>query len=81
MNAAKDASSTISSEKDLHERSKDVAWYCKELEEIPRKMRELLEVYSDIPPEKVPEHICSFVSYWSQNLFSKNLANPKDPEG
>lgn len=81
MNAAKDASSTIASEEDIRDRSKDVTWYCKELEDVPQQMRELLEKYSNISPERVSEHICSFVSHWSQKPFQKRLADLEDLEG
>ena len=37
-------------------------WYTKEIDSIPPPMREVLEKYSGIPPERVIPHISELVS-------------------
>lgn len=53
--------------------SRDVAWYVKELKDIPDAAREVLEGYSKIPPEKVHDHIYQVVCEKSTNLRSRGL--------
>ena len=42
--------------------SKDVGWYTPTLTEISPAARELLEKYSNLPPERVIPHILEIVS-------------------
>lgn len=43
-------------------RSKNVPWYSKDIQNATPQARELLEKYSNIPPEKVDAHLLEVVS-------------------
>ena len=56
-----DGSSTVATEDQLGSRSRDVAWYSKDISEIPEAAREVLEKYSKVPPEEVKDHVTKVV--------------------
>ena len=68
-----DGSSTVASNEELLTRSRDVAWYVKDLNNIPDKAREVLEKYSKVPPEKVHDHIYQTVSCSEFNVLSFSI--------
>lgn len=56
-----DGASTIASDEDIGSRSRNVAWYVKDLTNIPDAAREVLEGYSGIPSDKVHDHVYQVV--------------------
>ena len=56
-----DGSSVVATENQLGSRSRDVAWYSKDISEIPEAAREVLEKYSKVPPEEVKDHVTKVV--------------------
>ena len=59
--ATTDGASTVVTKDELQARSRDVAWYAKELSNVPEAAREVLESYSNIPAEKVHDHVYQVV--------------------
>jgi len=57
----RDQSSAVATQDELSSRSREVAWYQDDLEEVPPTARKLLEQYSKIPREKVKEHVLAIV--------------------
>lgn len=56
-----DGASTIATDEDIGSRSRNVAWYVKDLTTIPDPAREVFEGYSGIPSEKVHHHVYEVV--------------------
>ena len=61
--ATTDGASTVATKEELQARSRDVAWYVKELSDIPEAAREVLEKYSNIPSEQVHNHVYQVVRF------------------
>ena len=63
-----DGASTVATQEQIGSRSRNVKWYSKELTDIPDDIRVVLEQYSNIPPEKVHDHIYDVVSGGTADL-------------
>ena len=67
-----DGSSVVATQDQLGSRSRDVAWYSKDISEIPEAAREVLEKYSKVPAENVKDHVTKVVSS-EQSLLVDNI--------
>jgi hypothetical protein len=54
-------------------RDKTVAWYDKTFSGVPADARELLEKYSQIPPDQIESHVLSIVS--EANYHAQHVSN------
>lgn len=55
-------------------KEKSVAWYDKTFSGVPADARELLETYSQIPPDQVESHVLSIVS--EASLLAQRIGHP-----
>jgi len=55
-------------------KDKSVAWYDKTFSGVPADARELLETYSQIPPDEVESHVLLIVS--ETNLRAQRISRP-----
>lgn len=53
--------------------SKDSPWYFHEIDTLTPEVRELLEKYSGIPPEKVEAHVKEVVSSPDREVFLRHF--------